>query len=97
MGGKDMKKTRFFIVGLIFITLLLAGTSSAFFININNKNQVFSGPVLEVTTNKCEYISGEPVIIYLTNIGDETLNGGGPIITIYNEIGNAAYTQAIAA
>jgi len=89
-----MKKTRYFIGGLIFITLLLTSTSSAIFINIYNKNQVFGGPVLEVTTNKYDYISGESVIIYLTNIGDETLSGGGPIITIYNENNDIVYQEA---
>ena len=52
------------------------------------------GPVLEVTTDKEVYIQGEAVTIFLTNVGDEVLSGGGPIVTIYNNENEIVYQDA---
>ena len=52
------------------------------------------GAVLEVSTDKEVYSLGEAVIIFLTNVGDEILSGGGPIITIYNGGDEIVYQEA---
>jgi len=52
------------------------------------------GAELEVTTDKDVYDPGETVTIYLTNIGDEILYGGGPIITIYNNESEIVFQEA---
>jgi PKD repeat protein len=53
----------------------------------------FQGAILEVTTDKTFYILGEPVTIFLTNVGDETLSAGGPIITIYDSEDEIVYQE----
>ena len=52
------------------------------------------GAVLDVTTDKTLYILGEPVIIFLTNVGGELLSAGGPVITIYNSEDEIVYQEA---
>jgi hypothetical protein len=52
------------------------------------------GAILEVSTDKTLYIIGEPVIIFLTNVGDENLSAGGPIITIYDSEDEIVYQEA---
>jgi len=84
-----MKKAKYFLSGIIAITLLLTTTATA--LTISNTSR---GPILKVTTDKYVYLSGEPVTIFLTNVGDETLCGGGPIITIYDENDNIVYQEA---
>ncbi len=62
---------------------------------LNQKMNPFSkGPVLEVTTDKTVYNVSEQVTTFLTNIGNETLSGGGPIITIYNDENKIMYQEA---
>ena len=69
---------------------------------VDNKNaEIFwripisKGPILEVTTDKTIYSVGEPVTTFLTNVGDEMLSGGGPIITIYDEEDEIVYQEAV--
>jgi len=84
-----MKKAKYFLSGIIAIMLLL--TTAATGLTISNASR---GPTLEVTTDKYVYLVGELVTIFLTNVGDETLCGGGPIITIYDEKYNIVYQEA---
>lgn len=95
-----MRKTKYFLIGMVVTTLVFSASAMALsyvddviaesFMN----NTAFRGPLLEVTTDKTYYDIGEDVYIFLTNIGDETLSGGGPIITIYDENDNIVYQEA---
>jgi hypothetical protein len=96
-----MKKIQYSIVGILFIILVLpsegvVGSPG----ELSNTAEcsydypVSQGPVLEVTTDKILYGLGEPVTIFLTNIGNETLSGGGPIITIFNSDEEIVYQEA---
>jgi len=60
----------------------------------NVRNTFLRGAELEVTTDKDVYDPGETVTIYLTNIDDEILYGGGPLITIYNEDDEIVFEEA---
>ena len=75
-----MKKNKYLLVGMVLITLVLSAASSFSFSIVDNKNaEIFRrypasmGPVLEVTTDKTVYNLGEPVVIFLTNVGDEEI------------------------
>jgi len=81
------------VVILTTLLLVVLFTTGSIGNNIVNKKSesVFveryknpKGPILEVTTDKEIYNPGEMITIILTNIGDEILCGGGPVITIYN-------------
>lgn len=97
-----MSKRKYFLVGIIVIAILLstAGSFGSNLIvnkNLLNKNiqhPISKGAILEVTTDKTTYQLGDPVTIFLTNIGDELLCGGGPIVTIYNEEDEIVYQEA---
>ena len=96
-----MKKNKYLLVGMVLITLVLSTAGSFGSTIVDNKNaEIFRrypasmGAVLEVTTDKTVYNLGEPVTIFLTNVGDETLSGGGPIITIYDEEEEIVYQEA---
>jgi len=54
----------------------------------------YQGAILEVTTDKTLYILGEPATIFLTNVGDEALSAGGPIITIYDSEDQIVFQEA---
>ena len=93
-----MKKIKYILIGIVVIAILLLTTCSAD--PPMTRKKICSsceaylpsvGPVLEVTTDKEVYTQGETVQIFLTNVGDETLSGGGPIITIYNEDNEIVY------
>lgn len=96
-----MKKIKYPLVGIVLITLVLSTLGSLGSSIADNKNaEIYirnpcsMGPILEVTTDKTVYSLGEPVTIFLTNVGDETLSGGGPIITIYDEEEEIVYQEA---
>ncbi|KYK24763.1 hypothetical protein AYK25_01670 [Thermoplasmatales archaeon SM1-50] len=96
-----MKKLKYARVGIIVMTLILSIASSfGSLVGDSNNAEMFwehpvsQGPILEVTTDKTVYNVSEPVIIFLTNIGDETLSAGGPTITIYNEDEEIVYQEA---
>jgi hypothetical protein len=96
-----MKKMRYPLIGGILLMLVLSSISSFGTPLVDNKNadrswggSVSMGPVLEVTTDKSIYTVGEPVTTFLTNVGDETLSAGGPIITIYNDENEIVYQEA---
>jgi hypothetical protein len=96
-----MKKMKYLILGAVVLTLGLSTTLTfgASPLKYNSCDIIWSqpppkGPVLETTTNKVIYRIGEPVSIYLTNVGDEMLSGGGPIITIYNSNKTIVYQEA---
>lgn len=96
-----MKKIKYPLVGIVFIMLVFSTIGSLGSSEADNKNaEIYirnpcsMGPVLEVTTDKTVYSLGEPVTIFLTNVGDETLSGGGPIITIYDEEEEIVYQEA---
>jgi hypothetical protein len=89
------------LIGIVLITLVLSTIGSLGIPIVDNKNAeifwkdpVLMGPLLEVTTDKTAYCLGEPVTIFLTNVGDEILSAGGPIITIYNEDDVIVYQDA---
>jgi len=94
-----MNKGKYLLLGIVLMVVLLSTTGSASpsmlqkkAVNIACEKYLPSiGPVLEVTTDKETYSQGELVTIFLTNIGDEVLSGGGPIITIYNEYNDIVY------
>ncbi len=90
MGGNNMNKENLLkIAGAIFIVLFLVLTT----IVVTGAGRL-QGAVLEVTSDKSLYSLGEPVKIFLINVGDETLSAGGPIITIYNNKDEIVYQQA---
>lgn len=96
-----MNKLKYPILGVIVIILILSTIGSQVSSMTDNKkaeiyvkNLCSMGPILEVTTDKLVYSVGELVTIFLTNVGDETLCGGGPIITIYDEQEEIVYQEA---
>lgn len=96
-----MKRAKYLLVGIVVIAMVLSTASSLgsnFVGNRNVENNVASpasiGAVLEVTTDKTVYCLGEPVTVFLTNVGDEILSAGGPIVTIYNEDDEIVYEEA---
>lgn len=94
-----MIKAKYLLVGIVLILMVCSTTGSLGFTiehkKIDNiaceKHLLPRGPVLEVTTDKETYSQGELVTIFLTNVGDEVLSGGGPIVTIYNEENEIVY------
>lgn len=86
-----MKNKKCYLVGAI-VLILLFSTSSSF--ALISSNEINRGPELEITTDKTVYEIGEMVTIFFTNIGDETLSGGGPIVTIYNDEEEIVYQEA---
>ena len=70
------------VLFMVLTTMVVTGTIES------------QGAVLEVTTDKTFYILGEPVTIFLTNVGDEILSAGGPIITIYDSEDEIVYQEA---
>jgi len=95
-----MKKIKYPLIGMVLIMLIFSTIASLGSNVTDNKNsEVYirnpcsMGPELDVTTDKKEYNIGEPVTIFLTNIGDEILSAGGPIITIYDEDEEIVYQE----
>ena len=81
-------------LGIILVLLLLSLTSSVSTFTITSDAPCSTGgPELEVTTDKRFYRQGESVAIFLTNIGDEVLSAGGPIVTIYNRENEIVYQE----
>lgn len=75
----------------IFIFLILA-----FLIVSGFGNEVFSGStspfttttfdgVIDITTDKCKYKQGETVTVFITNIGEDKIEIGGPCFNVYTE------------
>jgi len=96
-----MNKVNCIIVGVVVITLVMSTAGPLVSSMTENKkseicvkNPCSMGPILEVTTDKLVYNMGQLVTIFLTNVGDETLSGGGPIITIYNAQEEIVYQEA---
>ena len=89
-----MKGLKYILLGVVLVLVLLSTTGSLGSIEVNNKNPSSTGALLEVTTDKKMYNQGELVTIFLTNIGDEILSGGGPIVTIYNKNDEIVYQEA---
>jgi len=85
-----MRKRKCLFVGAVVITLLLSafGTQGI-------EKSFTRGAELEVTTDKNVYEIGEIVTIFFTNIGDETLSAGGPIVSYYNEYNELIYQEAV--
>ena len=89
-----MNKARYIVACVIVIMVVLSTVGSLGALVPRQKNCSVAyersvnllGPVLEVTTDKEVYGQGEPVTIIFTNVGDEILSGGGPIVTIYNNV-----------
>ena len=97
-----MKKMKYLLIGAVVITLLFSTSSSIGFVSKFKKDDLSSldiflprGAVLEVTTDKNLYNTGETVTIFFTNIGDETLSGGGPIVSYYNHEEELIYQEAV--
>ena len=89
-----MNRVKFLVVGVLSITMLLSATGSlgysiadkvCYDALLHEEHMIPIGPQLDVTTDKETYEVGELVTIYLTNVGDEVLCGGGPIVTIYDQ------------
>jgi hypothetical protein len=94
MGVKNMRKVKYISFGVIIVLLVLSLTGSlGRTIIVENPPCSTGGPELEVTTDKRFYLQGEPVAIYLTNVGDEVLSAGGPIVTIYNRENEIVYHE----
>ena len=89
-----MNGAKYVSAGVGLILVLLSTTGSLGSIEVDNKNPASMGAVLEVTTDKIIYRQGEPVAIFLTNVGDEILSGGGPVITIYDKENEIVYQDA---
>ena len=96
-----MYKRKYLLVGIAAIAIVLSTAGSLGYNFEGNKNAgnnvgnpASIGAVLEVTTDKTAYCLGEPVTIFLTNVGDEILSAGGPIVTIYNNEEEIVYQEA---
>ena len=89
-----MKKRKCLFVGAVVLILLFSASSSLALVKSIRKEQQSRGAELEVTTDKTVYEIGEMVTIFFTNIGDEILSGGGPIVTIYNNEDEIVYQEA---
>lgn len=89
-----MKKRKIFLTWAFVLILLFSATSSLGLIKSNNKEPVNRGAELEITTDYTFYEIGDEVIVFFTNIGDDTLSGGGPTVTIYNEDEEIVYQEA---
>ena len=74
-----------------FILILLCMVLTTMIVTGTVESQ---GAIFEVTTDKTLYILGESVTIFLTNVGDENLSAGGPIITIYDSEDEIVYQEA---
>ena len=94
-----MSKAKYVLVAVVLIAVIVSTTSSLGFTIAHKKIDNIAcekylpslGPVLDVTTDKETYNQGELVTIFLTNVGDEVLSGGGPLVTIYNEENEIMY------
>jgi len=100
-GEKNMYKRKYLLIGIVVITIIMLTVSSlgSNFIDMENaekqvENTVSIGAELEVTTDKTTYYLGESVTTFLTNVGDEILSAGGPIVTIYNNDNEIVYQEA---
>ena len=85
MRNKNILKDAGIILILLFMvlsTMVVTGTVAS------------QGPLLEVTTDKTVYNLGEPVTIFLTNVGDELMCVTGPHIIIYNENDEIVFEEA---
>ena len=89
-----MKKRKYLFVGAAVLILLLSTTGSQAVVKSNEKELLPRGPELEVSTDKTVYKTGDMVTIFFTNIGNEILSGGGPIVTIYNYEDEIVYQEA---
>ena len=90
-----MLKKRIMMMVLLCI-LVICATAESYAISFQKTKDTLSiGPELKVTTDKLIYSIGEEVTVYLTNIGDELLCGGGPIITIFDSENNIVYQEAV--
>ena len=103
-------KNRCILSGIVFISIIilsLSSNTSGVSTSVVNKQEriesdVVSAPyavapfegILDVTTDKLIYHLGEIVTIILTNIGNDTLSAGGPIINIYDGGGKLVYSEA---
>lgn len=97
-----MKKSNYLLIGAVVIVLLLSASSSFGLVTSNKNDDVgiiekiqTEGAELEVTTDKNVYEVGEIVTIFFTNIGYETLSGGGPIVSYYNDENELVYQEAV--
>ncbi len=89
------------VVSVLLLLISISVVSSIGTVIVENKNVEnnfrnlgLRGAELEVTTDKDVYDPGEIVTIYLTNVGDVILYGGGPIVTIYNNESEIVYQEA---
>jgi hypothetical protein len=82
------------VIGLMLTFLLCTTTQSIGYTVQTSNDTTFRGPELEVSTDKLFYRIGEDVTIFLTNVGDEVLSGGGPTITIYDDDNGIVYQEA---
>jgi hypothetical protein len=96
------KRTKYFLLGMILIILVLSNTISLGNFEIQNKkfkNNVIStllnGAELTLTTDSGVYDPGEIVNVYLTNVGNETMYACGPLIIIYNEDEEIVFEDAV--
>ena len=97
-----MKKSSYLLFGAVIISILLSASSSFGLITSNKNDNIVivqetqtGGAELEVTTDKNVYELGITVTIFFTNIGDEILSGGGPIVSYYNDENELVYQEAV--
>lgn len=100
---KDMqKRTKYFLLIIILITLVLSNTISLGNFEIQNKkvknnvNKILLNEAeLKLTTDSGVYDPREIVNVYLTNVGNETMYACGPLIIIYNDDEEIVYEDAV--
>jgi hypothetical protein len=97
-----MRKNSYLLIGAVLVSLLFLASSAFALVTSNITNDVIfiektqtRGPELEVTTDKNVYKIGKIVTMFFTNIGDQTLSGGGPIVSYYNEENELVYQEAV--
>jgi hypothetical protein len=89
-----MKRKKCLFVGAVVLILLFSASNSLAQIKKNKIVQHSKGAELDITTDKTFFQIGEMVEIFFLNIGDATLYGGGPIVTIYNYEDEIIYQEA---
>lgn len=81
----NKRKNTIFIF-LILTFLILRGFGNEVFSGSNSPFTIttFDG-VIDITTDKCKYKQGETVTVFITNIGEDKIEIGGPCFNVYNE------------
>jgi len=91
-----MKKIKYILIGAILIFFVIGSNASIAIVKNNKdilKNEINRAAELDITTDENLYYIGDTITIYFTNVGDETLSGGGPILSYYNSEDELIYQE----